>query len=438
MALDAQQIISLGIFIATYLAIMSNRIHRTIAAILGAGIMVALIFPPDRSLELIFRYVNWETLALIFGMFTLVTGLRESGFFRWIGLLSAKAVRYNPVYIFFAFPFLAAFLAMFLDSITVMLFMATLTIEVSAVVGMKPIPLIIVEISAANIGGSATLVGDPPNVIIGTQLGYSFMDFARNTGPAAWISWIVTMLFFYAWHRKSLKSDRRSVLEKMGKNQLHLQEPRSAITDPWLLKVGVIDLCIAVFLLTIHHQVGLTAGQIGLIAASIILAFGGNPQTKTPSFLEKIDWSTILFFGCLFVVVGGIEFTGIIHMAAEAIAEFGGGNLIATIGVILWSSAILSSIIDNVPFAATMAPLIRDLSQISGIDLATLAWSLALGTDIGGNGTPIGASANVVGCAVAEKNNYPISWRTYCSVAYPAMMVSVAVVYVILIVRYAL
>jgi len=183
------------IFIFTYAGIMSNRIHRTVVAIVGAAIMVVFVFPPTESLSLAFRYENWETLGLIFGMFTMVTGLKESGFFRWIGLIAVEKTKYNAVYIFFIFPFLAGFLSMFLDSITVMLFMATLSIEVGTLIGLNPIPLIIVEICTANIGGSATMVGDPPNVIIGTTLGYSFMDFFLNIGSAAWISWLITMIF---------------------------------------------------------------------------------------------------------------------------------------------------------------------------------------------------------------------------------------------------
>ncbi|MBS7643781.1 ArsB/NhaD family transporter [Candidatus Bathyarchaeota archaeon] len=436
MTLTVPQMISLVVFIVTYVGIMSNRIHRTVAAIVGAVIMVALVFPPAESLGLVLHYENWETLGLIFGMFTMVTGLRESGFFRWIGLLVVEKTKYNPIYIFFIFPFLAGFLSMFLDSITVMLFMATLSIEVGALIGLNPVSLIIVEICAANIGGSATMVGDPPNVIVGTTLGYSFMDFVVNTGPAAWVSWVITMIFFYFWYRKGLHKSRIEVRTRLDKNELKFTKPSEAIIDPWLFKVGVVDLGIAVALLTTHHITGLTVAQIGIIVASIILVFGGNPIKKTPEFLEKIDWLTLIFFGCLFIVVGGIEYTGIIEMAAQGIAQMAGNNMSIALGMIIWMSAFLSSVVDNVPFAATMAPLIKDLSMITGLELNPIAWSLSLGTDIGGNGTPIGASANVVGVAVAEKNKYPISWGTYCKVAYPSMIISVAACYAILLLRY--
>ena len=436
MSLTWPQIVSLVIFIFTYAGIMSNRIHRTVAAIVGAAVMVVFVFPPTESLSLAFRYENWETLGLIFGMFTMVTGLRESGFFRWIGLLAVEKTKYNPIYIFFIFPFLAGFLSMFLDSITVMLFMATLSIEVGTLIGLNPIPLIIVEICAANIGGSATMVGDPPNIIIGTTLGYSFMDFVANTGPAAWVSWAITMIFFYSWYRKDLRKSKAEVKRRLEKNELKFIKPSEAIVDPWLFKVGVADLGIAVALLATHHVTGLTVAQIGVIAAGIILLFGGNPIKKTPEFLEKIDWLTLIFFGCLFIVVGGIEYTGIIEMTAQGIGQIAGNDMAVALGLILWMSALLSSVVDNVPFAATMAPLIKDLSVITGLELNPIAWSLSLGTDIGGNGTPIGASANVVGVAVAEKNKNPISWGTYCKVAYPSMFVSIAVCYAILLLRY--
>ncbi|MBS7629945.1 anion permease, partial [Candidatus Bathyarchaeota archaeon] len=332
MILTVPQVISLAVFIVTYVGIMSNRIHRTVAAIVGATVMVALVFPPAESLDLASHYENWETLGLIFGMFTMVTGLRESGFFRWIGLLAVEKTRYNPIYIFFIFPFLAGFLSMFLDSITVMLFMATLSIEVGTLIGLNPVSLIIVEICAANIGGSATMVGDPPNVIIGTTLGYSFMDFVVNTGPAAWVSWVITMIFFYFWYRKSLHKSRIEVKARLDKNELKFTKPSEAIIDPWLFKVGVVDLAIAVALLSTHHITGLTVAQIGIIVASIILVFGGNPIKKTPEFLEKIDWLTLIFFGCLFIVVGGIEYTGIIEMTAQGIAQMAGNNMSIALG----------------------------------------------------------------------------------------------------------
>jgi Na+/H+ antiporter NhaD/arsenite permease-like protein len=434
--LTTPQTISLIVFIITYALIMSNRIHRAVAAIVGAGVMVVLVFPPAEALELALHYENWETLGLIFGMFTMVIGLRESGFFRWIGLLAVEKTKYNPIYIFFMFPFLAGFLSMFLDSITVMLFMATLSIEVGTLIGLNPIPLIITEICAANIGGSATMVGDPPNVIIGTALGYSFIDFVVNTGPAAWMSWIVTMIFLYFWYRKDLHKSRIEVKARLDRNELKFTKPSEAIIDPWLFKVGVVDLGIAVALLTTHHITGLTVAQIGIIVATVILVFGGNPLKKTPEFLEKIDWLTLIFFGCLFIIVGGIEYTGIIEMIAQGIGQIAGNKMASALGIILWMSAFLSSVVDNVPFAATMAPLIKDLSMITGLELNPLAWSLSLGTDIGGNGTPIGASANVVGVAVAEKNKYPISWGVYCKVAYPSMIISVAVCNAVLLLRY--
>jgi Na+/H+ antiporter NhaD/arsenite permease-like protein len=191
-----------------------------------------------------------------------------------------------------------------------------------------------------------------------------------------------------------------------------------------------------VALLTTHHITGLTVAQIGIIVATVILVFGGNPLKKTPEFLEKIDWLTLIFFGCLFIIVGGIEYTGIIEMIAQGIGQIAGNKMASALGMILWMSAFLSSVVDNVPFAATMAPLIKDLSMITGLELKPLAWSLSLGTDIGGNGTPIGASGNVVGVAVAEKNKYPISWGVYCKVAYPSMIISVAVCNAVLLLRY--
>lgn len=428
--------------------IMSNKIHRTIAGIVGAALTALFVFPADKSLSLTFGYISWETLGLLFGMFTLVLALTESGFFRWLGLWTLEKTHYNSRYIFLVFPTLAAILSMYLDSITVMLFMASLTMEVAATLKFNPTAMLIAEIAAANIGGSATMAGDPPNIIIGTYFGYSFMTFIENTGVIALLVLPVVLGFFYltSGRKLSVKTKEEELTQnKMFDRRLVEKDPwvfkadrKDVIKDPWLFKVSLLDLGLAVVLLTFHSYLQISIAVVGILVALVLLVLGGNPASKTPQFLEKMDWSTIIFFGTLFVVVGGMEYTGVIEMLAHGITSIGGGNHMTLVSLILWLSAGASAIIDNVPFAATMTPLIKVVSQTAQVTQNPLTWSLALGTDMGGIATPIGASANVVGLSVAEKHRHRISWSQYCKLAIPATILALGVSQLLLILRYLL
>ena len=448
MVTQSLQLLSLLIFLGTYIMIMSNKIHRTIAGIVGAALTALFVFPAEESLKLTFGYVSWETLGLLFGMFTLVLALTESGFFRWLGLWTLEKTHYNSRYIFLAFPALAAILSMYLDSITVMLFMASLTMEVAATLKFNPTAMLIAEIAAANIGGSATMAGDPPNIIIGTYFGYSFMTFLENTGVIALLVLPAVLGFFYLTSGRKLpvKTKEEELSQnKMFDRRLVEKDPwvfkadrKDVIKDPWLFKVSLADLGLAVVLLTLHSYLQISIAVVGILVALVLLVLGGNPASKTPQFLEKMDWSTIVFFGTLFVVVGGMEYTGVIEMLAHGITSIGGGNHVILVSLILWLSAGASAIIDNVPFAATMTPLIKVVSETAQVTQNPLTWSLALGADMGGIATPIGASANVVGLSVAEKHRHRISWSQYCKLAIPATILAVGLSHLLLILRYLL
>ncbi len=448
MVTQSLQLLSLLIFLGTYIMIMSNKIHRTIAGIVGAALTALFVFPADKSLSLTFGYISWETLGLLFGMFTLVLALTESGFFRWLGLWTLEKTHYNSRYIFLAFPTLAAILSMYLDSITVMLFMASLTMEVAATLKFNPTAMLIAEIATSNIGGSATMAGDPPNIIIGTYFGYSFMTFIENTGVIALLVLPAVLGFFYLTSGRKLpvKTKEEELSQnKMFDRRLVEKNPwvfkadrKDVIKDPWLFKVSLLDLGLAVVLLTLHSYLQISIAVVGILVALVLLVLGGNPASKTPQFLEKMDWSTIIFFGTLFVVVGGMEYTGVIEMLAHGITSIGGGNHVILVSLILWLSAGASAIIDNVPFAATMTPLIKVVSQTAQVTQNPLTWSLALGTDMGGIATPIGASANVVGLSVAEKHRHRISWSQYCKLAIPATILAVGLSHLLVILRYLL
>lgn len=373
--------------------------------------------------------INWQTIIFIAGMMIMVEGMAKVGFFRWLCMEIAKMVKYQVIPIFMTFMLLSFVLAMFIDSITVILFLAAVTIELSQLLEFDPVPMILSEIFCANLGGSATMCGDPPNIIIGTSLGYSFTDFITNTGLMAVVSLVFVVIYFYFAFRKELKKSGAN-----KKDHASYPDPKEAITD----KRGFIASCIiflcAVVLLVSHAQTGLTVSTIGVAIAIVTLIVAGKDALE---LLKKVDYKTLLFFVGLFVVVSGLEETGVLEILAGFIGSVSGGNIAIMIAIIIIVSAVASAFIDNIPFAATMIPVITDLaSDVAGVNLTVLAWALAIGTDIGGSATPIGASANVVGIATAAREGHIIKWGKYCKYMAPATIIVVAISLAMIYVRY--
>ncbi|MDD5502638.1 MAG: ArsB/NhaD family transporter [Candidatus Thermoplasmatota archaeon] len=420
------RVLAIIIFVATYGLIMSNKIHRTIAALLGAVALYVFGVLPD-GMKIFTDIIDWDALGLMFGMFIMVGALRESGFFRWIGINTLRAAKFDIIKIFLLFSALTTLLSAFMGSITVMLFMASLTLDVCAMMGINPIPFIISEICCSNIGGSATMMGDPPNIIIGAGCNLTFGDFLTNTAIIAVIAFAADIIFFYFWYRKELKGSA-----KKDTKELEKMKASEAITDKRLMIAGICSFVLTIILLTVYQQIGLSVGFVGIIGALFVLVAGGS---KMPEVIEKVDWLTLIFFAGLFIVIGGLEETGVITIAASYISQMKGG-LLAISMVILWLSAYVSAFVDNVPLAATMVPMIKMIAGGNAAHLDTLAWSLAIGTDIGGNATPIGASANVVGLAIAEKSGYRVSWGYYCKVGFISMTIAIAVSALIIWLRY--
>ena len=357
--------------------------------------------------------INWATIIFLCGMMIMVEGMAEAKFFDWLCIKIAKLANFEPLKIFVAFMVLSAVLAMFIDSITVILFLAAVTIKLARTLKFNPVPVILAEVFCANLGGSATMCGDPPNIIIGTALGKSFMDFLTNTGVIAGISLVFVIVYFYFSMKKLVVGDGEKVDPSTLDLEVKIENMREFIT-------AVVIFAIAIVLLVSHASTGLSVAFIGtFIAVITLLAF----LPKAPKLLKKVDWYTLLFFIGLFVVVGGLEQTGVLVVIAKFIEMVSGGNVHIMIAIILWVSAIASAFVDNIPFAATMVPVIQSLSVAMGVDISTLAWTLAMGTDIGGSATPIGASANVVGIATAGKEGYPIGWGTYCKHMAPATVI---------------
>jgi Na+/H+ antiporter NhaD/arsenite permease-like protein len=422
--------LAVGILAFVYVLLVSERVHRTTAVLLGVVLTMGL---GVLSLEEAVLFVNWEALGLIFGMFILVAALTASGFFRWVGLHALRASRRRPTRVFFLFCGLAASLAAFMDSITVMIFMASLTLEVSRLLRLHPVPFLIGQITSANIGGSATMVGDPPNVIIGTALNLGFVDFVVNTGPIALAVFAANAGFFYLYFRKTDFLIATPTAERSLADGGEL-EPFSAVRDVRLMRIALVVFAFTVTLLVLHQILDLLVAFVAVLGATLVLMLGGRDM---PDLVEKIDWHTLLFLGGLFVIVGGLEKTGFLRDVAVGLGGLAGGNTALLLTAVLWSAALLSTVLDNIPFAAAMVPVIREVSVASGTPLPALAWSLALGADLGGNGTPIGASANIVGLAIAEKERVHVTWPEYLRIAGPATLLAVAVANVLLVVRFA-
>ena len=446
------QIFAVVIFLAMFVLIVTEIVERHIVSLISAALTIVLVFGIGmQSLPAIwetlnlssfispgFWYagaeshgsaagINWETIVFIFGMMVMVEGMAHVGFFRWLCMRLAKLVNYKVVPLFITFMVLSAGLAMFIDSITVILFLAAVTIELAQLLKFNPIPMILAEIFCANLGGSATMCGDPPNIIIGTSLGYSFMDFVTNTGVIAGISLIVVLIYFYLIFRKELVSKAADV------DYSTLPSPESAIKDKKGFIISSIIFLVTVVALVTHAQTGLTVSTIGTAVAIVTLVFAGKDAIM---LLKKVDYKTIGFFIGLFVVIGGLEQTGILEIVAGFIGTISGGNIMVMIAIILWLSAIASAIVDNIPFATTMIPIIKALSATYGVDLSVLAWTLAMGTDIGGSATPIGASANVVGIATAAREGYVIKWGSYLKKMVPATILVVLISMVVIYLRY--
>lgn len=437
------QIVAAAIFLAMFLFIIFGKWERHVPALLGALAVLVFLFGVimrdgdaiadtlalESMLELNFWYaphtgtettggVNWSTILFIAGMMIMVEGMGDSGFFRWLCLRLAGLVRYKVLPLFITFMLLCAVLSMFIDSITVILFIAAVSIELSRLLKFDPVPMVIAEIFCANVGGAATMCGDPPNIIIGTSLGFTFSDFISNTGVIAAIILVIIVPMFILMCRKTLVAAGGPV------DPAAFPRPEDAIRSTFRFGASCAIFLLCVVLLITHAATGLTVATIGVIA-TVLTLLSAPRQART--ILTRVDWNTIWFFIGLFVVVGGLEHTGILSMLAGFIGTISGGKPAVVVCIILWVSAVVSALVDNIPFAATMVPVIQSLAGIPGLNLETLAWTLSLGTDIGGNATPIGASANVVGTSIAAREGHPIAWGRYCKYTVPATAVALAV-----------
>lgn len=419
-------LLALIIFAAVYVLMILDLADRTVLVIFGALSMVGLgILSEEEAIAA----VEWNAIGLIFGMFILVAVLNESGFFRWIGLKCLGWAKFDFLRVFVLFSALSAFLAAFMDSITVLVFMAALSIEVCRVLKVPPLPMIIALICSANIGGSATIMGDPPNVIIGAGLDLTFMDFVTHTAPISVVAFFINLGIFYFWYRRSFQCDKVDCKRIMEEHKD--LDPFSAVKDVKQMRMALVVFAFTVTLLVMHHMLDMLVAFVAVLGAALVLLLR---RKRLDDIIEKIDWHTIIFLIGLFVMVGGLEATGVLEGLADGIAGASGGNTTMLVLLLFWSVALISAVFDNIPVAAAMVPVIKSISQETGLPVDSLGYTTALAADIAGNATPIGASANVVGLAVAEKNQVAWSWKEYCKVAVPATLAVLAVVSLLVLV----
>lgn len=452
------QIVAAVIFIVMFALIIWEQIERHIVALVSGCLMFLLVFGvcmhsteamwQTLNLEGIFTAqfwynphalgeestgINWSTIFFIVGMMVMVHGMAITGFFRWLCITIAKAVRYQIIPIFICFMVLSAGLAMFIDSITVILFLAAVTVELARLLHFDPVPVILAEVFCANLGGSATMCGDPPNIIIGTSLGYSFSDFILNTGIIAGISLVFVVIYFYLIFGKQLRTAQQ---EQAGKLKQHCPEPSEAIVDKGgFIRSWIIFLAVVILLIT-HARTGFTVALIGVGTTVVTLLSVGRKNVV--EVIKSVNYKTILFFIGLFMAVGGLERTGILELIAGFIESVSGGKTGIMVVIIIWVSALTSALVDNIPFAATMIPVIKTLALTSNVEMSVLAWALAIGTDIGGSATPVGASANVVGISVVERHGYRVGWSRYCKNMLPVTIIVLLIATVFMWMRYGL
>lgn len=426
---------AVGVLVATYAAVMSEKINRSIVALLGALLMIVLgILSQEEAIA----GIDFNTIALLIGMMIIVSITRKSGVFEYLAIWSAKKVRASPAGILAMLAAVTAVMSAFLDNVTTVLLVVPVTLVITEQLMVNPYPFLFSQIVASNIGGTATLIGDPPNILIGTQVGLSFNQFVVNLAPVVLIILAVHIFSMHLiWGRK-LTAAAEARARVMAFNE------KKAITNHRLLKqsLGVLSLVMICFVLS--HQIGLEAGAIGLGGAAVLMLLdnvGKSSEHQTENInkvFSEVEWITIFFFLGLFMVIAGVEHTGALHLVANALVEATGGDLTITGIAVMWASAVLSAIVDNIPFVATMIPLIKAMAPSFGGPeaLMPLWWALSLGACLGGNGTLVGASANLTVAGIAERNGVSFGFVRYTKIAFPLMLIHVVICHVYLLWRF--
>ena len=419
------EVIAIVVFVVVIGLIMSEKVHRAAAALAGA---VVLVITGVMSGEKALSYIDFNTIGVLVGMMTLVAVIRQSGLFEYVAIKAAKLVHGDPWKIMIAFILITTILSGILDNVTTVLLVGPMTIAIAKMLEINPVPFLMTQILASNIGGTATLIGDPPNIMIGSAANLSFVDFIDNTGFAVALVLVFMIIMMRFEYKKEIE------VEGLDTSKIMNLDPNKSITDKPLLIKGVVVICLVILGFIFHDKLGIESSVIALAAAAIMLIIGG---TSVENAIQDVEWTTIAFFMSLFVVVGGLTETGVIKQMAAVVIEKTAGHPVMMMLILLWASAILSSFLDNIPFVATLIPLVLAL-KADGMDVEPLWWAISLGACLGGNGTMIGASANVVLSDISTKHGYPIAFKSYLRVGMPFMLGSVAISMVFLLVKYGM
>jgi len=413
--LSYEMILSSLIFIISYAIIISEKIDRVIVA-LGGGILMVLV--NILSQDSAFQAIDYNTLGLLIGMMVIVMITMRTGIFEYMAIKMVKIAKGEPWKILVYLSVITAVISAFLDNVTTILLILPITLDICKELKLRPVPFIISQVFASNIGGTATLIGDPPNIMIGAKAGLTFMDFLVNVAPVIIPILAVSILSFILVYKKYLKTSEEN------KKKILLLNEGQAIKDKKLLIKSMIVLSLTIIAFVLHGTLHLESSTVAITGAVLLLLIS---RVSTERILKEVEWKTIFFFAGLFMLVGGIEKAGILRLIAEAIVGATGSNLMLLGISILWVSAIVSAFVDNIPFTATMIPLIKDVGALTGIAITPLWWALSLGACLGGNGTIIGASANVVASGMAEDFGHKITFKQYFRVCFPIMLITIVI-----------
>ena len=421
--MDVSQIVSIAVFVIVMVAIMTEKLHRSLAAIVGAMLVLALhVLPFDAAME----HIDFNTLGVLLGMMLFVSVVKLSGMFEFLAIKAARLAKGEPWKVMLLFVLLTAVLSAFLDNVTTVLLIGPMTLTVCKLLDVNPIPFFMTEILASNIGGTATLIGDPPNIMIGSAAGFTFFDFILYDAPAVVVILAAVLVVFYFLYGRKMH-----VNEEHRARIMELDE-HAMIKNKRLLKQSYVMIGLVVVGFMAHGALGLESSVIALGAAGIIMLISGESIEEA---LANVEWTTLAFFAGLFVIVGAMAETGVIEMLAHALIDATGGNVFVTMLVLLVGSAVISSFLDNIPFVATMIPILLAMES-TGMDVTPLWWAVSLGACLGGNGTLIGASANVVLSDISKKNGHEITFLQFLKTGFPIMLLTVVIAGLYLVVRF--
>ena len=421
--MTASQIIALAIFVAVIGVIVSEKLHRAACALIGAMLLVLIgILEPKEALG----FIDFNTIGVLIGMMMFVAVVKNSGIFEYLAVKAARIAKGDPWRIMVYFMIITAVLSAFLDNVTTVLLIGPMTFSICKTLELNPIPFLMTQIISSNVGGTATLIGDPPNIMLGSAADITFVQFILYDGPIVAIVMIATIIGFRFLYHKGLTvtPEKMELIMKM--------DEKEEIRDQVLFYKSIIMICLVALAFILHDNLGLKTSIIALSCAALMILIGKQDVEET---VHDVEWPTIVFFAFLFIVVGGLEKVGIIHMMAEAMINATGSHYVILMIVILWVSALCSAVLDNIPFVATLIPLIQTMAT-EGIDVWPLWWAVSIGACFGGNGTIIGASANVVLTGIANRKGYPITFIDFLKVGGPMMLLSIVLATIYLLVRF--